>query len=414
MASTTEWLSTHAHRLASLDADAPFDDLQPLRAAAATAEIVGLGESTHGAHEQFALKHRMVRLLVSELGFRTVALEEDWTKGLEIDRSIVNGHGDIRAIMADGGIPWRAAEIVATIEWLRRYNQTHRTDPVRFVGVDIVAVRAPAYDAVAEYVRRQAPDRVEELKRHYDLMYPRGSVFQHIQWYRGVQDKQALVEHAHQAYALVSELPHADGHALALQHARAIIGFYEYHAQNAVALRDQRMADNLVWWQRHTGHKVVYWAANVHTANAPGLTISYPPFPPATQASAGSRLRQAYGNQYLSVGCVFDHGAVNAGFAPPTAHDVPPPQPDFVEAGFAGVASPMEDFIVDLRTPSAGARWLTDPARTRVIGPAYEPEQDGAYWMAGGSVAEWFDLLVYQRKVSPTQLLPQPQPMGSR
>jgi erythromycin esterase len=414
MASTTEWLGKHAHRIATLDPDAPFDDLQVLHSSAATADIVGLGESTHGAHEQFVLKHRMVRLLVSELGFRSVALEEDWTKGLEIDRYIVEGDGDIRAVIADAGIPWRAEEIVATIEWLRRYNETHRADPVRFVGADIVAVRASAYDAVAAYVRRHAPDRAEELKRQYDAIYPRGSVFQHIQWYRSVQDKQPLVEHAQQAYALLNELPEADGHAIALQHARAIIGFYEYHAQNAVAIRDQRMADNTAWWQQHTGHKVVYWAANVHIANAPRLTISYPPFPPATHASAGSKLRQAYGEKYLSVGCVFDHGAVNAGFAPPTAHDVPPPQPDFVEAVFASTPSPMDDFIVDLRTHAEGAHWLTEPAKTRVIGPAYDLKQDGAYWMTGGSLAEWFDVLVYQPEVSPTHLLPQPQPMGSR
>jgi erythromycin esterase len=414
MASTTEWIRTHAQRIASLEPDAPFGDLQLLHASASTADVVGLGESTHGAHEQFALKHRMVRLLVSELGFRSLALEEDWTKGLEIDRYIVEGDGDIRVIVADAGIPWRTEEILATIEWLRRYNDTHRADPVRFVGVDIVAVRAAAYDAVTEYVRRHAPERADDLRRHFDPIHPRGSAFQHIQWYRSVQDKQPLVEHAYQAYALVNELPQADGHALALQHARAIIGFYEYHAQNSVALRDQRMADNIVWWQRRTGHKVAYWAANVHTANAPRLTISYPPFPPTTHATAGSKLRQAYGDKYLSVGCVFDHGTVNAGFAPPTAHDVPTPPSDFFEAVFAGIAPPMEDFIVDLRTHAAGAHWLTEPAKTRVIGPAYDHKQDGAYWMAGGSLAEWFDVLVYQRKVSPTHLLPQPQQMGSR
>jgi erythromycin esterase len=412
MASTTEWLRRHAHPIASRDPDAPLDDLQRLRAAAASADVVGLGESTHGAHEQFVVKDRMVRLLVSELGFRSIALEEDWTKGLEIDRYIVEGHGDIGTVLADAGVPWRTEEILATIEWLRRYNASHAADPVRFVGVDIVAVRATAYDEVTAYLRQHAPDRAEQLKRHYEPIYPRGSVFQHIQWYRGVEDKQALVEHARQAYALLHELPQAEGHALALQHARAIIGFYEYHAQNAVALRDQRMADNTVWWQRYTGHKVVYWAANVHTANAPRLTISYPPFPPATHASAGSKLRQAYGDKYLSVGSVFDHGAVNAGFAPPAAHDVPPPQPDFVEAEFAKAAT--DDFIVDLRTKPADANWLTEPAKTRVIGPAYESKHDGAYWMSGGSLGEWFDLVVYQRKVSPTHLLPQPQPMASR
>lgn len=146
-----------------------------------------MGESTYGAHEQFALKQRIVRLLVGELGFRSLVFEEDWTKGIEVDRHIVGGHGDIRAIVADAGIPWRTEEV--TIEWLRRFNGNHRDDPARFVGADIVAVRPLACDAVTEYVRQHAPDRAEELKGHFDAIYPRGPIFQHIQWYRGVEDR---------------------------------------------------------------------------------------------------------------------------------------------------------------------------------------------------------------------------------
>jgi erythromycin esterase len=39
------------------------------------ADVVGRGESTRGAHEQFAPKHRVLRFLVHEMGFRTLALE---------------------------------------------------------------------------------------------------------------------------------------------------------------------------------------------------------------------------------------------------------------------------------------------------------------------------------------------------
>jgi erythromycin esterase len=413
-AETAEWIKQRAHRIRSIDPGAPLDDLQPLRASLNTAQIVGLGESTHGAHEQFALKQRFVRLLVSELRFRSLVLEEDWTKGVEIDRYVVNGDGDIRAIVADAGIPWRTEEVLETIEWLRRFNDGHRSDPARFVGADIVAVRPLAYDAVTNYVQQHAPDRAAELKGHFDAIYPRGPIFQHIQWYRGVQDKQSLVEHARQAFTLLRDVaPTTEGHALALQHARAIVGFYEYHAQNAVALRDARMAETTMWWQRRTGHKVIFWAANVHTANAPRLTISYPPFPRATQASAGSTLRQEYGAKYLSVGFVFDHGVVNAGFAPPTPHTVERPQRDFVETSLSTALPGIENCFVQLRAEgSEPDAWISRPAKTRVIGPAYDAKNDAEYWMADGSLAEWFDVVVYQREVTPTRLLPQPQQLG--
>ena len=44
--------------------------------------MVGLGESTHGSHEQFEMKHRMVRFLVEELGYRTVGFENDFASGV--------------------------------------------------------------------------------------------------------------------------------------------------------------------------------------------------------------------------------------------------------------------------------------------------------------------------------------------
>ncbi len=41
-----------------------------------SASIVGLGEATHGAHEVFTMKNRIVNYLVSEKGFTNLVLEE--------------------------------------------------------------------------------------------------------------------------------------------------------------------------------------------------------------------------------------------------------------------------------------------------------------------------------------------------
>jgi erythromycin esterase len=283
----TDWIRQYATPLSNTDPTAPLSYLESLRQMVAGAEVVGLGESTHGAHEQVAVKHRIVRFLVEEMGFRCVVLEEDWTKGVQLNEYVVNGKGDPRALLADAGPPWRTEEILDLVTWMRSYNETHPDDKVRFAGVDIVAVRLLAYDAVTEYVGRAAPDRAGELEQHFAVIRPKGYLQQHIGWYRSQPDKQHFVDHAQQAYDLVRRLPASDGHALALQHAKAIVGFYTYHAQQKVVFRDQQMAENIIWWRNHTADKIVYWAANVHTANGPQLAISYPPFPPV----AGSEHR---------------------------------------------------------------------------------------------------------------------------
>ncbi len=404
-AAVTAWIRQHATPLATIDPTAPLTDLAPLRQVVGDAQVVGLGESTHGAHEQFALKHRIVRLLVEELGFGCVALEEDWTKGRQLDEYLVTGTGDPRALLADAGPPWRTEEILQLLTWLRSHNQAYPDSKVRFVGVDIVAVGPLAYQAVTEYVERAAPDRAGELEQQFAAIRPRGHLQQHVRWLHSQPDKQPFLDHAARAYELVSNLPATKGHALALQHAKAIMAFYTYHAQQQVAFRDQQMAENLSWWRDHTGDKVVYWAANVHTANGPRLAISYPPFPPSQGQSAGADLRERYGRGYVSLGITFHHGTINIGWNPPQPYRVPVPPTRFAESTLAD--SGQRDFILDLHAPAPDEvrTWLDAPATLRAIGPAYEPDKDADYHMSGGPLAQWFDAVIQLEEVTPTRLL---------
>lgn len=43
--------------------------MQPLKPVLAGKRVVALGEATHGTHEFFAMKHRMLAFLVQEMGF---------------------------------------------------------------------------------------------------------------------------------------------------------------------------------------------------------------------------------------------------------------------------------------------------------------------------------------------------------
>lgn len=139
-----DWIRQHATPLSTTDPTASLSDLESLRQMVADAEVMGLGESTHGAHEQFAVKHRVVRLLVEEMGFRCLALEEDWTKGVQLNEYVVNGKGDPRALLADAGSPWRTEEILDLVTWMRSYNETHPDDNVRFAGSTAAATSPSA------------------------------------------------------------------------------------------------------------------------------------------------------------------------------------------------------------------------------------------------------------------------------
>lgn len=95
----TAWATEHAASLSTVDPTDPLDDLAPLRAAIGEAEIVGLGESVHGAAEEITLKHRVLRLLVERSGFRSIAWEDDWTTGALINDYITGGDRHLDALM---------------------------------------------------------------------------------------------------------------------------------------------------------------------------------------------------------------------------------------------------------------------------------------------------------------------------
>jgi erythromycin esterase-like protein len=401
----TGWVRDHAVPLDTVDPAAPLGDLAPLRRAIGGAEIVGLGESIHGAAEEETLKHRTLRLLVEDMGFRSVAWEEDWTTGLQIDRYIRTGKGDLDALMAQVSPQWQSREVARVLAWLRDYN-TGRADKVRFVGVEYYLLRALAYDAVEAYVARTAPQRLAELRRHLRVIRPdTADMFAYIQWYLAVADKAPYLDHARRVYRLVKSLPHRPGdraHALALHHARQIVSFYEHYslpqppASDSLVYRDAHAAQNLRWWHRYSGGKVAYWGASAHTANAPRLRIVVPPGPHWRYATAGSHLRRWYGRRYVSIGFTFDHGTVSLG--PEGTATLPPPAQDWFERPFGKVG--LDQFALDLRTPAPPPvrRWLQTPIRTRGL-----PDAGPDSYMAGGSLAQWFDVIVHRQELTPAQ-----------
>jgi erythromycin esterase len=399
-ATVASWVAHHATPLATTDPRAALDDLAPLGRSVGEAEITGLGESARGAAEELELKLRVLRFLVEERGFRSVAWEEDWATGQRIDQYISGGAGDADALVGQMLAQWHSPKVADVLRWIRAYN-TGRSDKVRFVGVEYYLTGQPAYDAVAASVGARAPGQLAELRALLDPLRPAtADVFAHIQWYMNQPDKRPYIQAAREVVQLLQGLPHRPGdpaHLLIVQQARQIAYFYEHFslsAADALVFRDARAAGDLRWWRGFSGDKIVYWAASPHTANAPDLRIADPPAPDMRFPSAGSYLRRWYGRQYLSIGFTFDHGELRLG--PGQTVAAPPPRPRWFERplGSAG----FDQFVIDLRqrAPAPVRRWLDAPIVTRGL-----PDGGPGAHMAGGTLAQWFDLIVHRQTVTP-------------
>lgn len=405
-----DWLEASAVGLRTTNPHGPLDDLRPLGRMVAGASVVGLGESSHGSREQFRLKHRIARYLVEQRGFRTVAFEQDFAGGVEIDRYVVSGHGDADALVRDMSPMWATEEIRALLLWMREYNRTHR-EKVRFLGTDVLALREKSFTEVTDYVRRAAPSRSDELERDLALVRPTKPRYEHMRWYFGLPDdeKQRLIEAARRVSALVDGVPSVRPRLereYAEQHARAITGWYEnYRTQDMRPERERFISDTIMWWQRLQRGRIAYWAASAHTAAAPELTYRLPG-ESHTLTMAGGHLRERLGRRYASVGLLFHHGTMTSDFTNFGPHPVSAPPEHLPEAKIGAVSVP--DYYVDThaRAPRRVQEWLDAPADLRMIHPQYKEDDDGTgYLMSVGSLSGAFDVLMQVRVSTPSRLL---------
>jgi erythromycin esterase len=401
-ANVEDWIAQHGVPLTSTAPDAPSDDLAPFTPWIGSARVIGLGESVHGAREELTLKHRLLRFLVEDMGFRSVAWEEDWTTGLAVDEYIRSGEGDPEELVRQMSPQWQLREVADVLRWLRDFN-VDRTNKVRFVGVEYYLTPVAAYDRVDAFVAATAPETLPQLREHLSAIRPATqNVFDHIQWYMTVPDKQPYIEHARQVAARVSVLPHSpddEEFQLIVHTTQQIVSFYVHFslpADDALVYRDAHAAENVKWWADWTGQRVLYWAAAAHTATPPQLRIFVPQASDLRYPPAGSYLRDWYGDAYVSIGFTFDHGHVSTGDG--AAAEMPPAREDWFERPLRQVA--WDQLAIDMRqTPTEPVqRWLAAPMKTRGLSDA-GPES----FMEGGAPADWFDLIVHRQEVTPAQ-----------
>ncbi|WP_435208905.1 erythromycin esterase family protein [Streptomyces sp. bgisy034] len=404
-------LDRAARPLRTVEPGGDSRDLRPLDRMIGGARVVGLGEATHGSHDFFALKDRVFRHLVREKGFRTFALETPWSTGLRLNDYVLYGKGDPRRVMREefqrDYLWWNNTDSLRLVEWMRAYNVRHPDDPVRFIGDDIAWTGPELYDAVEDHTSRAHPGLGARLAELYRGLRPTVQTGEYIERYMNLpyaERKDRAARTGEALRLLERQTPGADRDAYerAVQHARVIDRTARQYAFDftdpagiaaAMRYRDGAMAANVVWWQKHTGTKVLLSAHNNHVGYVP----EKPEQNPKVQ---GAFLRESLGAGYVSVGLTFGRGSFNA-----TGQD-----DDVIRRWTLGPADPgsnerildrvrYRDHMLDLRSVGAPARdWLRQARPTRGIGTAYP---DGPHDIA---LARSHDVLIHLHRVEASHL----------
>lgn len=406
-----------AHTLRSTEPEGSLRDLDALGRMVEDAEVVGLGEATHGSREFFRMKHRVFRYLVEQKGVRTFSLELAWSSGLRLNDYIVNGRGNLKDIANEefqGAYrSWNNQDYINLIEWMRDYNRQHPKDKVRFMGNDMGYAGPELYEKVTDQVAREHPRLLKRVTELYRGLAPTTDAGTYCEDYvkLPLAERKERAERTAKVYELLHEQRPASGtdrqgHQWTVQHARAIHqmakGFSldttdEDQVTEMMRLRDQIMAENVAWWHRHTGDRILLSAHNTH--------VSYDSFDERYPKTQGAFLRDVLGTRYVSVGMSFFKGSFKA-FG--TDDDV-------IRTYSVGAAKPgsneetldkarQDDYILDMRTVPGPARaWLDTSRVTWNIGAGWP---DPVTYKSTPGKAH--DVLIHLDEIKATEYLGKP------
>jgi erythromycin esterase len=378
------WLKTRAIPLRTLAVNQNRADLAPLKAVLRDVRIVGLGEQTHGTHEFFEVKHRLLDFLVREMGFRVLVMEGSYAGWQQINDYVTGNRNDgDRALTEQGFWAWNTEEMKAVIDWARQYNKTvSKTEQLRFVGID-PQFNQPAKSKLLDYLRRTAPERVAPTAAFFAL--EPDSLTRTDQ---AVGTMAALQSLYTELGAYLEERRKSDTNTTETrqmqEYVRVLaqdISTYADIDSAGVAARDRIMAENFrrLVDRESPRTRFVFWGHNGHVATG-GNSLFKP---------VGAYLRETYDSAYYALGFSFNAGTFLAR-GEPTADSsrqglnkfTAKPAPR-LSVDWYLTQTGQKNFIIDFRTApqtAASRAWLAEPLPMRSIGSVYKSAVPSAYF----------------------------------
>ncbi|QAV19428.1 erythromycin esterase [Paenibacillus chitinolyticus] len=400
-------IKSQAKPLKTVDPTQPMDDLQPLKSMIGDARYVGLGENTHGSSEIFTMKFRLVKYLVTELGFTNFGMEEDWGSGLKLNEYIQTGKGNPREFL---NLLYPTDEIVVMIDWMKEYN----ADPsnkrkIQFIGLDIKSLDQGVYQQVTDYVKRHYPDMLAEVELNYkELRLSTGSLQDYMKLspevrerFKGNAEKvvRLLEEKTKQAdkKAETTELIWAKGTATAIRNFTSMLIPDDYPSM--IKLHEQYMADHAVWAGEALDGKTMVWGHNIHVAKGIIDKELYPD-------GSGNFLKKRLGDQYIVMGSTTSEGDFTLfseyrpdGNSKLSTEKIPQ---DVNSSNYMLGKVSQQMFLLDARHLEGPAKqWVGEKRPLLSLGGQLLPNAP-VYFDA--SLREQFDILFHIRKTSPSHM----------
>jgi erythromycin esterase-like protein len=386
-------------RAAAVPIYGAWRDADPILDAVGDAEIVLLGEATHGTHEFYRERAQITKKLIEERGFNAVAIEGDWPDAYRVNRYVRGQSEDadaeeaLRGFRRFPGWMWRNADVLDFVGWLRSHNDAlpKSAEKAGFYGLDLYSLHA-SVEAVISYLERTDPPSAKRARRRYSCLDHSGGDKEyglgvHLSSRRSCEDE--VVNELTELRLREAQYMQRDGRAAgdeffcAEQNALVIKNAEEYYRtmfQGEVSswnLRDSHMVETLSALRSHMSEqgvlpKTVVWAHNSHVGDARVTRMGH-----IGEINLGQLCRERWGKKVYTIGFTTYSGTVTAASewdGPAERKQVRPAIDESYESLFHGVG--YSRFYLNLREEKEAAFHLGSPRLERAIGVVYRPETE--------------------------------------
>jgi len=405
------------------DACEPFQmldtaNLEPLLERIGDAQVVLIGEASHGTSEFYRLRARISRELIDKKNFRFIAIEGDWPDAARIDHFVRHFEYPPSEWIAFARFPtwmWRNVEAREFVDWLRLHNAELRADErVAFHGLDLYSLYS-SIRSVLKYLDEVDPETANLARERYACLTPwqpdpanygRAAL---SGTYPSCENEvvQILIELSQKQRKYAEH----DGERFldAMQNARLVANAERYYrtmyygSRKSWNLRDSYMFDTFLTLRSYHApdNKAVIWAHNSHVGNAAATEMSA-----RGEHNIGQLCRQEFADAAYLIGFGTHTGTVAAASdwdGPMQIKNVVPSRQGSYEKLFHDVGLP--GFLLGLRHLASGSlrNALARERLQRAIGVIYRPEAELASHYFSASLPRQFDEYIWIDKTQAVQ-----------
>jgi len=393
-----------------------ISDYNPLIKKAGLADIVLIGDSTHGTHEFYQQRINLTKRLIQEKQFKLIFIEADWPNTHILNQYIQSqiSLSDLQKINPFKKYPvwmWKNQEMFSFLKWLRQYNQQLADDQqkVSLFGMDMYSYH-PSMKWVIDYFLNFYPAKAAQIITNYQCLQiynEPGEYGQTVAAHRQVsceQQTKAVFEIFANCHIRCNSFA-SDYHQNAFFHARQqafIVHTNEQYYRSMYTtkndteswnIRDSFMFHSIINTRNYFNNsKAVVWAHSSHLGDARATSVSA-----KNQHNVGQLLRQYFNTHLYSISMLSYKGEVIASDswgAPVIKKIVNPANNKSYEYLFHQL-NIANFFLLSQQLPPRLYAWLNNTRLQRHVGVIYFADNEIDYHYNEAQLMDEYDSIIF-------------------